>query len=54
MACCTCCHQLVAELVEVPNTRQLVCARCFSVIRGMLGVWNAIGAARQRIKPGDA
>jgi len=54
MVRCTCCHELVVELLEVPDTRQLVCATCLSVIRGMLGVWNAIGAARQRIKPGDA
>jgi len=54
MVRCTCCHELVVDLVEVPNTRQLVCATCLSVIRGMLGLWSAIGAARQRIKPGDA
>jgi len=55
MVHCSCCHQLVAALVEVPSTRQLVCSRCLTRIRGMLGVWDVlIGAARQRTKPGDA
>lgn len=54
MVRCSCCHQLVAALVEVPGTRQPVCAPCLTRIRGMLGVWDAlIGAARQRTK-GDA
>ena len=53
--CCSSCHELVDALVEVPSTRQLVCARCFSLIRGMLGVWDVlIGTARQPKKPSDA
>jgi len=54
MVRCSCCHELVDALVEVPRTRQLVCARCLSVIRGMLGVWDAIDTATRRSKPGDA
>jgi len=50
---CSCCHQLVVALVEVPNTRQLVCARWLTLIRGMLGIWDAlIDTARLRTKPG--
>jgi len=55
MVRCSCCHQLVAALVEVPSTRQPVCARCLSQIRGMLGVWDVlIARAKQRTKPSDA
>ena len=55
MVRCSCCHQLVAALVEVPSTRQPVCARCLSQIRGMLGAWDVlIARAKQRTKPSDA
>lgn len=48
MVRCTCCERDVAELVEVPRTRQLVCARCLSLIRGMLGVWDVLIASTRR------
>ena len=55
MVRCTCCEREVAELVEVPGTGQLVCARCLSLIRGMLGVWDVlISSTRRRQKQCDA
>jgi hypothetical protein len=39
---CSCCKGLVAEIVEAPGTKQLVCARCLGVIRGMLGLWDVV------------
>jgi len=55
MVRCTCCEREVAELVEAPRTGQLVCARCLSLIRGMMGVWDVlIASARRRQKQCDA
>ena len=48
MVRCSCCEELVAELIEVPRTKQLVCARCFRLIRGMLGVWDVLIAGTGR------
>ena len=48
MVRCTCCEKEVAELVEVPRTGQPVCARCLSLIRGMMGVWDVLIARTKR------
>jgi hypothetical protein len=53
MVRCSCCKQLVDTVVEAPRTKQLVCARCLSVIRGMLGVWDVL-AKTAREEQGDA
>jgi hypothetical protein len=44
---------LVDALTEVPTTKQRVCARCFRLIAGMLGVFDAIANATRK-KPCDA
>jgi hypothetical protein len=48
MVRCSCCEELVEALIEVPRTKQPVCARCFRVIRGMLGVWDVLIAGTGR------
>jgi hypothetical protein len=54
MVRCQCCDQLVETLTEVPTTKQRVCARCFRLIAGMMGVWDAIASAIRQKKPCDA
>jgi hypothetical protein len=54
MVRCQCCDQLVDTLTEVPTTKQRVCARCFRLIAGMMGVWDAIASATKQKKPCDA
>ena len=54
MVRCSCCEELVDAVIEVPQTKQLVCARCLSLIRGMLGVWDVLATTRDRKKQGGA
>jgi len=44
----TCCKELVSALIEVPRTKQPVCARCLRLIQGMLGVWDVLIARTDR------
>lgn len=54
MVQCSCCEGLVAEVIEAPRTKQLVCARCLGLIRSMLGVWDVVlTSMRKREKPSD-
>jgi hypothetical protein len=54
MVQCSCCKGFVAELVEAPRTKQLVCERCLKMIRRMLGVWDVVLASMtKREEPDD-
>ena len=55
MVRCQCCDRAVDSVMPVPATGQLVCARCYRLISGMLGVFDVLraGAAKQK-KPCDA
>jgi uncharacterized membrane protein len=54
MVRCSCCEELVDAVIEVPRTKQLVCARCLGIIRGMLAVWDVLATTRERKKQGAA
>jgi len=54
MVRCQCCDQLVDALTEIPATKQRVCARCFRLVSGMLGLWDVIASATKQKKPCDA
>jgi CBS domain containing-hemolysin-like protein len=41
---------LVDAVLEAPRTKQLVCARCLSVIRGMVTVWDVLASAKDKKK----
>ena len=54
MVRCQCCQQPVDAVIPVRTTNQLVCARCYRVIAGMLGVFDVIASTTKQKKPCDA
>jgi hypothetical protein len=54
MVRCSCCEEMVDAVIEVPRTKQLVCARCLGIIRGMLAVWDVLATTKERKKQGAA
>jgi len=47
-----CCEEMINAVIEVPRTKQLVCARCLRVIRGMLAVWDVLATTKEKKQGG--